>query len=306
VHVPTHATSAGSAAAAALRAAAAPSPGQGTNASSLPVRDATTGAGLPPGAAQSFADPKLSLRDSGTGGATLDVATLTDFDGTYHGGGRYGSRFDTLDGLDESLVCGAAGVAARAWWALSGGSGTPSVNCTMVAELLRCLLLPAAPPPVGRHHPSYACPLAAELGVEGNLSSHYTGVYMASAEAVQVSSTTEFARRFLTRTLNASCELTVPPASACEPVVMLHDAYSPGIERDGGKSAGGWRVTDETEPIWAESNWPPEMHTVVYPHGAPRTVESIMLIVFGLVVALLTFVAVKLSQKSYKEAYKRL
>jgi hypothetical protein len=61
------------------------------------VRDATGAHGLPPGAARSFVDPKLQLPNT----ALPSVATLADFEDAYHGGGRYGSHFDTIDGLKQ-------------------------------------------------------------------------------------------------------------------------------------------------------------------------------------------------------------
>ena len=64
-------------------------------------------------------------KSDGRSSTTTEVATLSDFDLVYRGGGRYGSRFDTLDGLDVSRVCASAGVAARAWWARCAGRASP-------------------------------------------------------------------------------------------------------------------------------------------------------------------------------------
>ena len=85
---------------------------------------------------------------------------------------------------------------------------------------------------------------------------------------------------------------------------MYHEAYSVGIERD--EASGLWKTVDETEPIWAESNWPAEMHVVLYPYGAARTAESLFLLAVGLLAATLTYCAILISQRQYKQQYKRL
>ena len=346
------------AAASALRAAA-PSRVNAT----VAVTDATRGLGLPPGPAQSFSDPKLALSSSGgssgsgsgsgsssdgggggggagsssssssSGGADVaDVATLTDFDSSYHAGGRFGSRFDTLDGLDPTRVCDAAGVAARAWWGLAGGTGEPLPNCTLVNVLLRCLLPPlaasnataegagassaqqedgdgaeeeagaSASPPAQPPR----CELLSELGMEDNgLTSHYSGVFISSPSQTALSPTAEFARLFLQRTLGRTCATLAPsPTAACEPVVIMHDAYSAGVEPN--EVTGGWRTTDADEEVWAESNWPAEMHATIYPHGAPNPWETAFLWAFAVVSSTLTYVAIKFGERQYEKAYVRV
>ena len=308
-------------AAEALRAAASAAPV--LSAPSLQVRDATGAHGLPPGAARSFVDPKLQLPNT----ALPSVATLADFEDAYHGGGRYGSHFDTIDGLNVSLVCAAATVAGRAWWSLAGGSGTLDANCSLVEELLHCLLPPARRGgrgggseggEAGSGEPDAAdghgggeggdvpsCALATALGVEGDLTTHYAGVYMAAPGSVRVSATARFASAFLEQRLTTACEATgLAPTASCEPSILMHDAYPAGIERD--PSTGRWRVTDPDEPLWTESNWPNEMYAFLYPHGAPSTVEGLALLGVGALGALLTYVATHVSRYQYKNAYKRL
>ena len=311
------------------------------------VRDATGGHGLPPGAARSFVDPKLQLPNS----ALPSVATLADFEDAYHGGGRYGSHFDTIDGLNVSLerahvappcmqvlttapslptglnvslVCAAATVAGRAWWSLAGGSGTLDANCSLVDELLHCLLPPARRG--GRSEGGEAgsgeadaadghgggeggdvpsCALATALGVEGDLRTHYAGVYISAPGSVRVTATARFASAFLKQRLTSACEaIGLAPTTSCEPSILTHDAYPAGIERDLG--TGRWRVTDPDEPLWTESNWPNEMYAFLYPHGAPSTVEGLVLLGVGALGALLTYVATYVSRYQYKNAYKRL
>ena len=69
---------------------------------------------------------------------------------------------------------------------------------------------------------------------------------------------------------------------------------------------GTWRVHDASLPLWAESNWPAEMYTRLYPHGAPRLAESLMLLGTGVLGALLTYAAVFVSKQAYKQSYKQL
>ena len=281
------------------------------------VLEASGGDGLPPGPARAFVDRRLGLGDP------AHVATVADVDVTYASGARFGSRFDTIEGLNASRVCAASGVAARAWWALSGGHGEPIVNCTLVSELLRCLLPPAAGHGEGNGNGGAgggprdgdggtteaiggaACPLAAELGLAAEgLTSHYSGVFISSASLAEISPTAQLAHALLTRSLMGTCEASTASATApCEPVVLTHDAFPAGIERE---PTGQWVVTDASEPLWAESNWPGEMYTILYPHGAPRTAESVGLLVGGLVGAALTYAAVIGSRLRYKRAYKRL
>ena len=309
----------------------------------MPVVDASRNSrGLPPGPARSFADPRLALPRLGRrSSTTTEVATLSDFDLVYRGGGRYGSRFDTLDGLDVSRVCASAGVAARAWWALLGGRGTPTANCTLVNELLSCLLPPATnstrraaakeAAAEAMEEPddnsggvddeeekaaeaSYqaACPLASELHLGRNdLLTRYTGVFLSSPSRTIVSESVRFIEAVLTRTLNRTCEAATSAStnSPCAPSIIRHDSYSPAIEKDA--STGLWRVDDGLlalgEPLWAESNWPEQMYARIYPHGAPKVGESILLLCVGVGSGLLTYAGVLLSRKSYSSmAYKRL
>ena len=264
----------------------------GATAPSGPIQRAAASLGLPPGPARSFVDPKWTVK----GNEGTDVATVGDFAASYHGAARYASRFDTRDALNDTLVCEAASVAARAFWDLSGGHGVPVANCTLVSELLGCLLPNASA--LSRPKP---CALAQEFGIKGGLGTRYAGVYAPS----ELLPTAAFAHAFLNRTLAKACDAAVPSrASPCEPVVMYHRAHSAGIEQD--DATGAWRTTDPSEPIWAESNWPPEMHVMLYPHGAPRTAESVLLVSAGLASALLTYGAVVISRVHYKEAYKRL
>ena len=219
------------------------------------LHNATHRLGLPPGPARSF-----DAVD-----AAPHVATLTDFDSEYRGGGRFGSRFDTLEAISASRVCAAASVAARAWWSLAGGTGDPAVNCSLVGELLRCLLpsdgtaSPAAASEDGASEDgavaAAACPLAASLGLHGltesELHSHYTGVFISTPSSVSIAPTARFVSAFLERTLNATCDAAVPSAATgCEPTLAFHDAYSLGIERTG-EPTPAWRVADVNEPLCA-------------------------------------------------------
>lgn len=118
---------------------------------SVPPASASTapGAPLPSEAAAAWATPRkdpkhkaTAQQEDCTAAGRPDVAVLSDFDSAFAIGGRYGSRFDTGGGLDAELVCRAAGVAARAWWRLAGGSPDvqPEPACALVTELLECFL----------------------------------------------------------------------------------------------------------------------------------------------------------------------
>ena len=181
----------------------------------LPLLAADSGLGLPPG-------PALSLLGEAAergGPPPANVATLSDYNEQFAGGARVASRFDTADGLNSSLVCQAATVAARAWWRLGGGTGTPEANCSLVRELLDCMLAPDG------------CPLASSLGIEGGLGSHYSGVFMSAPGQTLISPTARFATKLLRRRLlSPACDDA--PHAPCDPTVLPHDAYSTGIEVD--------------------------------------------------------------------------
>ena len=85
---------------------------------------------------------------------------------------------------------------------------------------------------------------------------------------------------------------------------MLHAAYGAGLEQDA--TSGAWRVADASEPLWAESNWPNLMYAKLYPYGAPRVGESLLLLGVGAAAALVTYASVYVSRARYKQAYKRL
>jgi len=197
-------------------------------------------------------------------------------------------------------------VASRAWWSLAGGSGRPTANCTLVEELLACLLPPAtASGAAVGGLPARTCPLARALGIRGDLTSHYTGVFISVPGSVRMSATARFATAFLEARLAPVCErIGLSTSEPCEPAVLSHDAFSAGVERD--PATGAWHVTDPSEPLWAESNWPSEMYTILYPHGKPSTAESLALLGVGLLSAILTYVGVHVSRHQYKVAYKRL
>jgi nicastrin len=275
VHTPAPASAADTALAASVTRAAAD------------VRAATGSLGLPPG-------PATALAGAGGGGAVV----LADF-GSVEDDGRVGSRFDTAETLDAARVCAAAGAAARAWWALAGGDGTPAPNCTLVEELLRCLLPPprgAPPPPPAAADAApapAACALAAELGLDGGgLTSRYTSVHVRGA----VSAPVEFALRLLNRTLaRAACA----DGGGCEPTVLLHEAYSAGIERE----AGAWRVVDGNATIWAESNWPAAIGATLWLHP-PADAEGAALIGVGVVASLVTWLAVWFTRRAHDNALK--
>jgi nicastrin len=296
------------------------------------LADANSGLGLPPGPAASFLDPKLA-RPAAV--SHMNVAMLTDFDSAYTDGSRYGSRFDSLQALNASLVCAAAQLSAQSFWALAGGTGTPEVNCSFVREVIGCLLLDPSIARPADGSPPPPCALAGELGVEGDLTSHYTGVFLSSPGQTIISPTSKFVQLLLDQLLRRACE-TVAPSAACAPAVMLHDSYSAGIElRADGVT---WEVVDAAEvggvasnadvqhpltatplptphtrlshclqPLWAESNWPAQMFTRLYPYGAPNNVESFALLGVGAFSAALTYAIVRLSRHRYKTmSYKRL
>ena len=262
---------------------------------SVVIRDAKEGLGLPPGAARSFTDPHLSLTDKGS------VAMLSDFDTEYLAGGRFGSRFDTIDLLDPTRVCDAANAGARAWWKVAGGHGTPVANCTMVTALLHCFTFTGSQSNASNY--GMKCPLAQDLGltVDGK-ESHYTGVFIASRSQTVVSKTAEFVRSFLSAKLASLCDSLVPSMDkACEPIVSLHDAFSPGIEID--EASGRWRTVNAAEPLFCESNWPAEMHTILYPHGAPSPNETVALFGFGIIMAVATIAVIRIARKTHAQAY---
>jgi hypothetical protein len=269
VHTPLHASDA-----AVAKAVALFGPSQ-----SQSVRAATAGLGLPPGPALSLLSEVAQM---GLPRPNL-VATLTDYDSQYLGGGRHGSRFDSLASLEPSSVCTAATLTAKAWWTAAGGIGEPSANCSLVHALLRCLL------------ESDVCDLAASLGVNARLDSHYTGVFP------MVAPTTSFVSQLLRhRLLQSACDGSEP----CEAVVALHDAYSTAIEPD--EETGVWTIVDSNASVWAESNWPAEMYTYIYPYGAHSVLEALGMLVFGGLNTLLTVAAVQIARKYHRTIYKRL
>lgn len=134
----------------AIRLAAASTPG-------LTIGDAAE-PGLPPGAALSLlnsashpddaptptrCDNHGAARDGSVATAVPDVAMLSDYNSRIPEGARHGTRFDTADGIDAEVICRAATAAAKAWWALAGGpqDALPTANCTLVQEMLDCLLV---------------------------------------------------------------------------------------------------------------------------------------------------------------------
>ena len=316
VHLPTAPGEHSRAVAAALHASGVLALRDAATAGATAGDGAGAGASLPPGPARAFVDEGVV---GASQAAYTGAATLTDR-AAPRVGLAHGSRFDTLATLNGSLVCDAATAAARAWWRLAGGSGAPTANCSLVQELLRCLLLPEP------------CRLALDLGVISRLDSHYTGVFVAGPGGrTIVSPTAEFARRLLQRRILApllaplatpGCNAASAPAG-CEageaaeaagaagvaeavevdgawlPIVALHDAYSTGIEWHRYRSA--WRVTDETQPIWAESDWPAGVTASLWP-ASPSLLEGGLLLGLGLLSGLLTLGAVRGARHTYGPA----
>ena len=105
--------------------------------------------------------------------------------------------------------------------------------------------------------------------------------------------------------MNKACDaISTSSSAACEPLIMSHDSYAPGIEYI--EADGSWRVTDAEEPVWTESNWPADMHATLYPHGAPRSQETLLLLVCGVASTGFSYIAVVLSRQAHKQSYKRL
>jgi hypothetical protein len=75
--------------------------------------------------------------------------------------------------------------------------------------------------------------------------------------------------------------------------VIAHDALSPLVEFDA--LTGAWVVAagaiNGTDPLWAESNWPPGVHATVWPFP-PSHAEPVILFLFSAVAALVTLLAV--------------
>ena len=63
---------------------------------------------------------------------------------------------------------------------------------------------------------------------------------------------------WLQRLLEPTCDAAAPPGAPCDVTLHLHDAYSTAIE-PGSAGSGVWTVVDDSEPLWAESNWPGQM-----------------------------------------------
>ena len=76
-----------------------------------------------------------------------------------------------------------------------------------------------------------------------------------------------------------------------------------GIEMD--EDSGLWKVVDANRSIWAESNWPAEMYTAVYPHGSHSFAEAVGMLSLGIFNSLVT-VGVVHAARRYHTSYKRL
>ena len=96
----------------------------------------------------------------------------------------------------------------------------------------------------------------------------------------------------LQETLRPLCNRSV----MCEPSVMLHDSYSVALEID--SQTGAWLVLDDTDPsLWAESYWPGELYTTLWPYS-PSTTEGILVIVLAVCNALLTLGALRVVRRA--------
>ncbi|EOD11619.1 hypothetical protein EMIHUDRAFT_214476 [Emiliania huxleyi CCMP1516] len=229
------------------------------------------------------------------------LGTLADYDAERRGGGRYGSRFDTLEGIDASLVCEASAVAAAAWWRLAGGEGSPAPNCSLVEErreLLGCFLTDPR------------CATATQLEVEPP-TSRYTSAFLPLRGELAASGTAKFAAAFLRAALAPLCPAEprrslFPGASGtaeegsplCEPTVLTHDAVSPSLEYDA--EAGIFRLVDEaavangTDALWTESNWPRDTHATLWLYR-PSPSEPPLLFAFAATSMATTLAVVALS-----------
>ena len=70
------------------------------------------------------------------------------------------------------------------------------------------------------------------------------------------------------------------------------------------RSRGAWRVTDETLPIWAESDWPAGVTASLWP-ASPSLAEGALLLGLGLLSGLLTLGAVRGARHTYGTATPR-
>mmetsp|Transcript_8635 Transcript_8635/g.22698 ORF Transcript_8635/g.22698 Transcript_8635/m.22698 type:complete len:438 (-) Transcript_8635:107-1420(-) len=199
------------------------------------------------------------------------------------------------------------------------------VNCSLVAELLSCLVPDLSN---GSSGPG-DCNLARELDVGGVLTSHYVGVYTSGPDQTQsIAPTAELLQRLLASLLpqtdgtpaaalsksdtkggiacstDADClageadAVCVRRLCVLKPSVWLHDAFSTGIDRVTSRDA--WSVIDASLPNWAEPFWD-ELSSMLWAHGA-SAVEGWAMCAAGTAAAFATLASISIARRALAAA----
>lgn len=212
--------------------------------------------GVPPSSALAF--------DEGSGeGESLPIFVLADHEDAFHNN-YYMSHRDRK--LRKDDLCGTATLLTRTLYRLAfdGDEGDENItaDCELVEELAGCLT------------DNFKCPVAENLlgnmtasdGSETIQISKYTSVYGSTEKSMVVGTIQRFVRLFTLRYApmdiagtNCSSTSECPDGYECigmndngtcvYGITEYHSAISLGVQY----KDSIWKVTDKTQPLWAES-----------------------------------------------------
>lgn len=237
--------------------------------------------GVPPSSALAFEEAFVKGKESGSSSVSeeeeeeeedgLPIFVLADHEDAFHNK-HYMSHLDRT--LNKEGLCGKATLLARTLYRLAVGSEEEgegegeeeeeevSADCGLVEELAGCLT------------ENFKCPLAENLlgnmtasdGSEVIRISKYTSVYGSSEKSMVVGTIQRFVRFFTLRYgaidiggTNCTSSSECPGGYECigmndngtcvHGITEYHSAISLGVQYRG----GDWKITDKTQPLWAES-----------------------------------------------------
>jgi hypothetical protein len=247
---------------------------------------------------------------------------LTDHSGPF-ANKYYHSQFDSAGNLLSDLIPGSAQPAhtilcrkatllARTLWIEAGGDpslATMQADCTMMDQLLRCMLEDSTCDLVQSVDPSAYPTPNPNQGLGNTVLSHYSSVFTLAPESY-ISGDTLFLHDLMYPwVLNASGWIPPPkgydgPWPTAPRNIHVHDAVDPNLVFDLDANRYDIKSTANDFPLWAESNWDSTVGFRTFRVEDPRV--EVGFFVAGLVVAVLVVLGVGGAQKYCQRRFKTL
>eukprot|EP01130_Rhizamoeba_saxonica_P017883 TRINITY_DN8792_c0_g1_i1.p1 TRINITY_DN8792_c0_g1~~TRINITY_DN8792_c0_g1_i1.p1 ORF type:complete len:648 (+),score=117.69 TRINITY_DN8792_c0_g1_i1:18-1961(+) len=227
----------------------------GSTLNGLVVEKSSDGIGLPPSSLTTFVDKYSDFSKKGV--------VIADHNGSYKNK-FYHSIFDDFSNVDETLVCKASTLLAKAIYQLSNNNPDGDIlsainsNCTLVSDLLYCMTKNQGCPEVVAILPEMK-----DVSDAHKVPNHYVSVFSYYSKKIYQKFIHDWVY-YRTATENTgecdskgNCEKGICIKNQCvQSSTFYHDAISTGVEYDEDWASWGAKKDSDAD-IWTESNWTP-------------------------------------------------